>query len=82
VVAESIAPAGETTSVFALRYAYAGTGLVVTGNRVLAPANPAHKGSATNVFADNLGPTCRDNVIVGYGATLPAACTDPSNSAY
>jgi hypothetical protein len=82
VVAEPIAPAGPTTSVFAVRYVPYGTGLFIENNRVLAPADAADKGSRTNLFSDNVGPKCRGNTFVGYGATLPAACTDPSNSAH
>ena len=56
--------------------------MIVRNNRILAPADPAQAGARTLVFQDNLGPTCRENVIVGYGASLPAACTDSTNVAY
>jgi parallel beta-helix repeat protein len=79
VFSEVVAPSGVAGTPAVRLGPGGGIGVMFTGNRILAPANPAEKGTDT-VAIDNSGANgCEDNLIVGYGTTPIPNCTVPTN---
>jgi hypothetical protein len=80
--AEIVAPPGGANTNAVTLGTSGGIGLVFNRNRVLAPGNPAEKGSVT-VGIDNAAANgCEANLTVGYGVTPQANCPVPTNLQY
>lgn len=79
VFSEIIAPSG-TAGAPAVRLGPGGgVRMSFSGNRILAPANPAEKGTVTVAIDNSGGNACDGNLIVGYGTAAIPNCPVPAN---
>jgi parallel beta-helix repeat protein len=79
VFSEVVAPSGVAGSPAVRLGPGGGVGVMFTGNRILAPANPAEKGTDTVGIDNSGGNGCENNLTVGYGTAPIANCTVPTN---
>jgi parallel beta-helix repeat protein len=79
VFTEVVAPTGTTGAAAVDLGTAGGIGVMFTGNRILAPANPAEKGAVTVGIANGAGNGCEGNLVVGYGTAPIPNCTVPTN---